>query len=251
MIKIDLNSDVGERPEAIKTGIEEKIIGLISSANIACGGHAGDDLSMKKTIMLCKKYGVKIGAHPSFPDKENFGRIEMSFTEKEIENFVYDQVLKLVKLSEKYDVDVRHVKPHGALYNSAAKNFLIARAIGDGVKRVDRKLLLVGLAGSKMLDVWNDMGFVVISEAFADRRYEPDGSLRSRKFSDSLITNPLEAALQALSISRENKVCTITGQQINIFANTICIHSDTLNSLEILTSIHTLFAQEGIKIEGF
>lgn len=250
MITIDLNSDVGERPEALTNGSEEKLISLITSANVACGGHAGDEYSMKQIIKLCKKYGVRIGAHPSYPDKKNFGRIEMNFSVEEISNFVYDQIIKLVELSEQNDMKVSHVKPHGALYNSAVNNQSVAKAIAEGVKKVDSNLLMVGLAGSLMLNVWQNLGLRIVAEAFADRRYENDGSLRSRKYSDSLIINPEEAANQALSISKQKKIVSIFGKELLVNAQTICIHSDTENSLEILTKIRSLFENEGIIVKA-
>lgn len=248
---IDLNSDVGERPEAIANNTEEKLISLITSANIACGGHAGNEQSMMHLIGLCKKYGINIGAHPSYPDKENFGRVEMDLTGEEISNAVLIQVNKLLEIANKNGLKVRHVKPHGALYNSAAKNKYIAESIADGVKSADNKLILCGLAGSLMIDVWRDKGFNVISEAFADRLYEPDGTLRSRKFPDSLITDPYEAANQALMIAKHNMVISYNGKEIKIDAQTICIHSDTENSNIIAFQIHKVFCKEGIIIKPF
>lgn len=251
MIVIDLNSDVGERPEALADGTEEKLISNITSANIACGGHAGDESTMLHLIGICKKYRINIGAHPSYPDKENFGRLEMDLTGEEISNAVFSQVTQLTKLADKSGVKVRHVKPHGALYNSAAKDRLVAESIADGLKKVDDKLILCGLAGSLMIDVWKEKGFKVIAEAFADRRYEPDGTLRSRKFSNSLITNPEEAANQALMIAKHKMVISNNGKEIQIDAQTICIHSDTENSYHIVNQIHKLFRKEGILIKPF
>jgi UPF0271 protein len=245
---IDLNSDIGERLEAIADGSEEKLISIITSANIACGGHAGNEDTMNKIVTLCKKYNVNIGAHPSYPDKENFGRIEMELSPNSISNFVFDQINNLVNVAKELGAKVIHVKPHGAIYNSATKDGSIAKAIADGVKRINPELILVGLAGSIMLGVWKEMGFKVIGEAFADRRYEPDGSLRSREFSDALITDPIEAANQALMIARDGKVKTSSGEEININAQTICIHSDTENSLQMAKEIHKSFRKEKISI---
>ena len=246
--KIDLNSDVGERPEAIADGSEEKLISLITSANIACGGHAGDLSSINEMIRLCKKYKINIGAHPSYPDRENFGRIKMNSTHDEISDFVFKQVMQLVKLSKEFGLNVKHVKPHGALYNSAAKDGLLAKAIAEGVRKVNPELILVGLAGSVMLNVWKEEGFKVVGEAFADRRYEADGSLRPRKYPDALITDPFEAANQAITIARNGKIKTLSGEEIKIDAQTICIHSDTENSLLTAKEINKTFRKEGISI---
>jgi UPF0271 protein len=248
---IDLNSDAGERPEELADGTEEKLISIITSANIACGGHAGDESTMIHMIDLCKKYGINIGAHPSFPDTKNFGRVEMDLSGEEISNTVFSQVTQLIELADKSGLKVRHVKPHGALYNSAAKNRFVAESIASGVKKADENLILCGLAGSLMIDVWRDKGFNVIAEAFADRKYEQDGTLRSRKFSDSLIIDPEEAANQALMIAKYNMVISNNGKEIQVEAQTICIHSDTKNSFDIANRIHKLFYKEEIIIKPF
>jgi 5-oxoprolinase (ATP-hydrolysing) subunit A len=211
---IDLNCDMGELADS---AIEEALMPLITSANVACGGHAGDPTIMRRTVDLARRHGVAIGAHPGYPDRANFGRVEMPLSAGEIAETVDQQIRALAAIAG----DLAHVKPHGALYNVAAKNPEVARAIGEGVARFSRDLVLFGLAGSKMLDVWREMGFRVAAEGFADRRYEPDGSLRSRKFADALITNPLDAAAQALRLANEGHV------------QTICIHSDTPGSLAI------------------
>jgi len=243
---IDLNADVGENPSAIIYGSERKLISLISSANIACGGHAGDEVSMTNALELCAEFSVNIGAHPSYTDRVNFGRKELNFSLEEISKMVFDQVLLLVKLADKMKLKLKHIKPHGAMYNSAAKNELIAKAISDGIKKINRNFILYGLANSTMLDVWRNEGFEIVGEAFADRRYEIDGTLRKRKFSDALITNPKKAAEQVLSIVKHGKVLSVTGEEVKISAQTICIHSDTENSLLLIEEI-----KKTLQIEGF
>jgi UPF0271 protein len=218
-MNIDLNCDMGELDDAAH---EAALMAYISSANIACGGHAGDAQTMERTARLALERGVRIGAHPGYPDRENFGRLEIAMTAEAIADTVYSQIARLDDVVRRLGGAIVHVKPHGALYNVAVRDVGVARAIARGVERWDPHTTLFGLAGSPMLDVWRDMGITVAGEAFADRRYEPDGTLRSRKFSDALITNPQEAAAQALRFAREG------------LAETICVHGDTPGSVEIL-----------------
>lgn len=248
MKSIDINCDVGENPKALQDGSEEKIISLISSANIACGGHAGDEDSILKVMRLCKKYDVGIGAHPSYPDKNNFGRIELKMSPDEISKFVSEQIKFFVGIAARNGFEVNHIKPHGALYNAAAKNKIIALAIAKGIAPVSKKFILYGLSGSIMIDIWRSEGFAVASEAFADRKYKDDGSLRSRKFSDALFTDPEDAVLQAINIAEKEKIVSVNGAELKINADTICVHSDTPNSLEILSEIRKNFNEAHIDI---
>ncbi len=245
---IDINSDVGEKSEALTDGSEEKLISLISSANIACGGHTGDAHSILEIMKLCKKYDVGIGAHPSYPDRLNFGRIELNLSPAEITQFVYYQVESFIRIANANGFEVKHIKPHGALYNVAAKDEKIAIAISNGISKISKEFILYGLAGSIMIDVWRAEGFKTVSEAFADRRYEDDGSLRSRKFFDAIYTDPEDAARQALLIAQDGKVISLNGEEIKIDADTICIHSDTENSLYIINEIRKKFLKLGIEI---
>jgi len=198
--------------------IEEALMPHITSANVACGEHAGSDEIIRRTVTLAARYGVSVGAHPGYPDRANFGRIEMPLTSAESAGTVFAQIMRLAGTG----AALAHVKPHGALYNVAAKKPEVAAAIADGVARWNRDTVLVGLAGSKMLDVWRERGFRVAAEAFADRRYEPDGTLRSRKFPDALITSAPEAAAQALRFASQG------------LAETMCVHGDTPGAVEIL-----------------
>ena len=199
-LKIDLNCDMGEMPEAITDGTQEALMRSITSANVACGGHAGDEGTMRTTIQQAMRYGVAVGAHPGYADRENFGRMELKMPSDQVANSVYEQVQALARVAESCGARLVHVKPHGALYNQAVKNRELARAIAEGVARWNRQVVLVGLAGSAMLEVFREAGFTVAAEAFADRRYEPDGTLRSRKFEDALIRDPESAARQALGM---------------------------------------------------
>jgi 5-oxoprolinase (ATP-hydrolysing) subunit A len=216
---IDLNCDMGELPDADH---EAALMENITSANIACGGHAGDDHTMERTARLALERGVRIGAHPGYPDRANFGRIEIAMKPAEIAATVHQQIARLDVIVRQLGGTIVHVKPHGALYNVAVKDREVARAIGEGVRRWNANVILFGLAGSPMLDVWRGMGLAVWGEAFADRRYEPDGTLRSRKFADALITDPDEAAAQAARFVASG------------MADTICVHGDTPGAVQIL-----------------
>lgn len=218
-MSIDINCDMGELEDARH---EAALMEHITSANIACGGHAGDEAIMERTARLALARGVKIGAHPGYPDRANFGRIEMPMSADEIARTVHEQILRLDAVVRRLGGEIVHVKPHGALYNVAVHNAEVARAIGEGVRRWNPSTVVFGLADSPMLDPWREMGLRVAAEAFADRRYEPDGTLRSRKFADALITDPAEAAAQALRLARAGS------------AQTICVHGDTPGSVEIL-----------------
>ena len=220
-IRIDLNCDMGETDDAAH---EAALMEYITSANIACGGDAGDALTMERTARLAIARGVRIGAHPGYPDRANFGRLEIAMTPEAIADTVYSQIVHLDEVVLRLGGTLFHVKPHGSLYNAAIRNPEVARAIALGAARWNPRTTLFGLAGSPMLDVWRAMGMAVAGEAFADRRYEPDGTLRSRQFPDALITDPREAAEQALRFARQG------------LAETICVHGDTPGSVEILKS---------------
>ena len=216
---MDLNCDMGELEDARH---EAALMEYVTSANIACGGHAGDEASMERTARLAIARGVRIGAHPGYPDRANFGRIAIPMPAVEIEGTVRRQIERLDAVVRSLGGRIVHVKPHGALYNVAVRNTEVARAIAGGVAAWDPHITIYGLAGSAMLDVWRQMGLQVAAEAFADRRYEPDGTLRPRQFADALITDPREAARQALRFAREGT------------AQTICVHGDTPGAVDIL-----------------
>lgn len=216
---IDLNCDMGELEDAAH---EAALMQYITSANIACGGHAGDEATMERTARLAKERGVRIGAHPGYPDRANFGRLEIPMTAEEITRMVCDQIERLDGVVRRLGGEIVHVKPHGALYNVAVRNAEVAQAIAAGAALWNPRTTLFGLAGSPMLDVWRKMNMLVVGEAFADRRYEPDGTLRSRSLAGALITDPREAAEQALRMAREGA------------AQTVCVHGDTPGAVEIL-----------------
>ncbi|HLY19992.1 MAG TPA: 5-oxoprolinase subunit PxpA [Bryobacteraceae bacterium] len=223
---IDLNCDMGELADA---AIEEALMPVITSANVACGGHAGNTATMRRTVEMAWRHGVAVGAHPGYPDRANFGRVEMPLSALQIAATVCEQLRFLATIAG----TLTHVKPHGALYNVAVKNPEVARAIAEGVTRWGGDVALVGLEGSPMLDIWRGMGLRIAAEGFADRRYEPDGTLRSRRFADALITNPQDAAAQAVRLAGAGQV------------QTICIHSDTPGSAEIAAAVADALRQAG------
>ena len=235
MKRVDLNCDMGEVAESVTGGVQEKLLCDVTSANVACGGHAGDAEMMQATVEQCLRHGVAIGAHPGYEDRANFGRIELKLRREEIAASVHQQVLALAEIAARCGARVGHVKPHGALYNQAAREHDLARGIAEGVARWRKDVVLVGLAGSVMLEEFRAAGFRVAAEAFADRRYEADGSLRSRKFADALLRNPEEAAAQAVRIVEQGRVIAADGSTVTLDAQTICIHGDTPVSYTHLT----------------
>lgn len=248
MKSIDLNCDMGELLEAIADGTQESLMPSLTSVNIACGGHAGDEQTMKATIEQALRWKLAVGAHPGYPDHANFGRRELQMPAEAIADSVFEQVRALAEVAGRYGVSLAHVKPHGALYNQAARNRVLAEAIAKGVARWHHDVVLMGLAGSPMLDVFREAGFTVAAEAFADRRYEPDGTLRSRKFDDALIRDPAEAGRQALSIVQRGIAIARDGSEVHINAQTICIHGDTPGAPEIAAAVHRMLRQAGVTL---
>jgi len=222
---IDLNADVGE---ATDYDLQEQLLQLITSANIACGGHAGDADSIRLTVEQCLRHHVAIGAHPSYPDRENFGRAALAISKVELTASIAVQLNALGP--------VTHVKAHGALYNEAAKNPEIAQAIADAIAHhpVSTRPVLYGLKGSLMLDVFQKAGFRTAREVFADRAYQPDGSLRPRHLPGALITDPDEAAANAVKLAED--------------ADTICIHSDTLGAVQIAHAVRRALEHNGYRL---
>jgi 5-oxoprolinase (ATP-hydrolysing) subunit A len=249
-LKIDLNCDMGEIPEAIADGTQEALMRSLTSVNVACGGHAGDEETMRSTIQQALRRSVAIGAHPGYADRENFGRLELKIAAEEVADSVFKQVQALAHVAESCGARVGHVKPHGALYNQAVRDRELAGAIARGVARWRRDVVLVGLAGSPMLEVFRKAGFLVAAEAFADRRYEPDGTLRSRKFEDALILNPEEAGRQALGMVERGVATASDGSEVAVAAQTICIHGDTPGATAIAAEVARTLVQAGIRISA-
>ena len=248
MKRIDLNCDMGELLQAIADGTQEALMPSFTSVNVACGGHAGDAQTMQTTIEQALRGKLAIGAHPGYPDRANFGRVELSLSPEAIADSVYHQVQALAEIAARNGVFLTHVKPHGALYNQSVHNRQLANAIAKGVARWKTDIVLVGLAGSPMLDVFRQVGFPVAAEAFADRRYEPDGTLRSRKHEDALIHDPAEAGRQALTIVERGLVRAYDGSEVAVSAQTICIHGDTPGALQIAVAVAQALRQAGVQL---
>ena len=248
MRRMDLNCDMGELPEMLADGAQEALMEFVTSVNVACGGHAGDEAMMRTTIEQALRHGVAVGAHPGYEDRENFGRVALNLTAEEIRDSVYRQVAALGKVAESCGVRVAHVKPHGALYNQAAQDAGIARAIAEGVRRWRPDVVMVGLAGSLMLEEFRAAGFQVAAEAFADRRYERDGTLRARKFRDALLDAPEKAAEQAVQIAQGRGVLTREGTVVPIEAQTICIHGDTPGAARIAEAVRKALVGVGVEV---
>jgi len=246
MKRIDLNCDMGELRDAIADGTQEELMRSIKSANVACGGHAGEESTMRATIEQALRHNVAVGAHPGYADRANFGRVELDLPLAAVADSVFEQVKALARVAAACGARIVHVKPHGALYNQAVKNRELARAIAEGVGRWSREVVLVGLAGSAMLEVFREAGFPVAAEAFADRRYEPDGTLRSRKFADALIRDAEEAGQQALSIAQSGVVVASDGREVPVDAQTICIHGDTPGAQEIAAAVARTLREAGV-----
>jgi 5-oxoprolinase (ATP-hydrolysing) subunit A len=237
MFSIDLNCDMGESFGAWKMGNDAELMNYVSSVNIACGFHAGDATVIRKTIETAVNKGVSIGAHPSFPDLQGFGRREMKLSENEIFDIVLYQVSAVKGICEALGAKLNHVKPHGALYNLAAKDKKIARAVADAVQRIDENLIFYGLSGSYLISEAKKLGLKTASEVFADRTYLYDGNLTPRNEPNALITNTETAISQVLEMVFEQKVSAITGETVSLKADTICIHGDGANALEFAENI--------------
>ena len=234
---MDINCDMGEIPRLLKDNVYSDLMDHVTSINLACGGHAGDLSMMRELVRIAKRKNVRIGAHPSYPDRENFGRLVLEMDSEELLRSICDQVRSLIKIAEEENVSISHIKPHGALYDQAAKDAHLARVIGSAVDRVEPDLDIICLSGSSMVLILEDMGLKVVQEAFADRTYERDGGLRDRRSDRALITDPQKAADQARSIIEDKKIITFDGSEISVQAQTLCIHSDTPNAIAIAQEV--------------
>ncbi len=249
-LSIDINADLGESEESLANGTDFELMRYITSANIACGGHAGDEHTMRSTLYAAKELNVAVGAHPGYPDQANFGRVDPGLSPGEIGTFVQRQIAALTKLADSLNVTVVHVKPHGALYHAANKSREVAQAIGRAVLDIDPKLIMVGQAGSSALEVWRSQGLRCAAEAFADRVYEPDGALRKRTVPGALLDDPLRAAQQAENLAVRHIVIASDGSELGVAADTICIHSDTPGSIAIAREISQRLKAAGISMRA-
>lgn len=248
MATIDLNCDCGESFGPWTMGDDAAVLAYVSSANVACGGHAGDPTVMRRTVRLCKELGVAVGAHPGYPDLQGFGRRHIALEPEEVGDAVLAQIGALHAIAQAEGVQLAHVKPHGALYNEAARNTRLARAIAEAVAAFDRNLVLVGLAGSQLLAAGVAAGLRVAGEAFADRSYEPDGSLRNRRLPDALILEPGRNLSQTIDIALGGKVVSVGGAKVAVSADTICIHGDTPGAAERAAALRRGLEAAGVAV---
>ena len=248
MLKVDLNSDLGESFGRYTLGMDEQVLAVISSANVACGFHASDPVVMEKTVKMAKASGVAVGAHPGFPDLMGFGRRNMAVSPDEARAYTLYQLGALYAFLKPLGMEMQHVKPHGAFYNMAAKDYGLAKAICQAVKDFDPNLILLGLSGSQHIRAAEDVGLKAVSEVFADRAYEEDGTLVNRKKAGAMVTDEDEAIRRVVRMVKEGKVTAITGRDIPIRAESICVHGDGEKALLFTKRIRMAMEAENILI---
>lgn len=249
-MRIDLNSDLGESFGPWPMGHDAALMASISSANVACGFHAGDPSAMRVTVMLAKANSVAVGAHPGFPDLVGFGRRELNATPQEVEDFVLYQVAALAGIAAAQGVRLQHVKPHGALYNMACRDRALADAIARAVAAIDKGLILFGLPQSELIRAGQEAGLPVAAEAFADRAYQPDGSLASRQKPGSVLHDEAVVVARAIRMVRERQVVAIDGSVIPLEADTLCLHGDTPGAADLARSVRKGLEAAGIAVRG-
>lgn len=248
MYKVDLNSDLGESFGNYKIGLDEEVIKYVTSANVACGWHAGDPMVMEKTTQMAKMHGVGLGAHPGFLDLMGFGRRNLVATPEEVKAYIKYQLGALMAFAKAQGIRVQHVKPHGAMYNMAAKDKVLAKAIAEAVYEVDKNIILLALANSEMVKVGIQVGLKVANEVFADRAYNRDGTLVSRKLEGAVIHDADLAIARVVRMVKEGKVTAITGEDIPIHAQSICVHGDNPEAVEFAKRIRSKLEEEGIEV---
>lgn len=245
---VDINCDMGESFGAYRMGKDEEILDYVTSANIACGYHAGDPATMRKTVQMAIEKNVGIGAHPGMPDLVGFGRREINISPQEAYDLVIYQMGALSGFVKSEGGKIQHVKPHGALFNMAAKSAPLSEAIAEAVYKVDPECILFGLAGSELVKAGKKIGLRTASEVFSDRTYQKDGSLTSRREKNALIKDHRIAVNQVIRMVKEGKVKSVQGEDVVIQADTICIHGDGLHALEFAQYISNALREAGITI---
>ena len=244
--RIDFNCDMGESFGMYKMGFDEEVIKYITSANIACGFHAGDSMWMRHTVELAEEQGVAIGAHPSYPDLNGFGRRNMTVAPDEAKNDVIYQIGALTAFTK--SKKLQHVKPHGAMYNQAVNDKDLARAVCEAVLEVDPEMILVALVGSPWITVAEEMGVRVAREIFADRALNSDGTLVSRSKDGSVIHDPAEVLERSLRMVTEGKAVAITGEELDVEADSLCLHGDTPGAVEMARTVRDGLESSGVEI---
>ncbi|MBL0714928.1 MAG: 5-oxoprolinase subunit PxpA [Desulfosarcina sp.] len=248
---MDLNCDMGESFGAYTLGMDHEAIRYITSANIACGWHAGDPQVMNRTVQMARDHGVGVGAHPGYPDLIGFGRRDMDCTPEELRDYIVYQIGALQAFCRVHGTRLRHVKPHGALYLTAVEKEAVARAVAEAIVSVDPNLMFVALAGAKgevMRRIGRDVGLRVVYEAFPDRAYTPEGTLASRRTPGAVIKDPAVAAERALRMAAEGKIIATDGTVIEIEAQTLCVHGDTPTAVDLVRTIRRTLESENIRV---
>jgi UPF0271 protein len=248
-VRVDLNADIGESSSVDAAGGDELLLRTITSGNIACGEHAGNPSVMRHTVRMAVRAGVSIGAHPGFPDRDGFGRREMSMDPDEIIDVVRSQIDRLRAIANAEGASLRHVKPHGALYNMSAKRADIAEAVAAAVASIDRGLLLVGLPGSELLSAGERCGLGVAAEGFADRSYEADGSLTPRHLSDAVVSDAVRVVERAVRMVRDGTVVALDGTLLKLKIDTICVHGDTPGAATLAHAVRSGLEHAGIVVQ--
>lgn len=249
MYCVDLNSDLGESFGNYTIGMDEEILKYVSSANVACGWHAGDAVVMEKTVAMAGEFNTAVGAHPGFPDLVGFGRRNMAVTPEEAKAYVKYQLGALMAFTQSRGIRLQHVKPHGAMYNMAAVDEKLALAMCEAVYEIDKDIIFMGLAGSKMITAAEKIGLRAASEVFADRAYNDDGTLVSRKLPGAVIKDKDLAISRVIRMVKEGKVESINGKDIAIKADSICVHGDNPKALEFVKNIRQALEKEQIEIK--
>jgi UPF0271 protein len=247
--RVDLNSDLGESFGNYKIGQDEKVLDFVSSANIACGYHAGDHNIMHRTVKMAIEKGVGLGAHPGLPDLIGFGRRNMQVDPEDVYHMVIYQIGALQAFAQIYGRRLQHVKPHGALFNRASNNEVIAGAVAEAVYAVDKQLILFGLSGSELTKAGRKAGLPVAEEVFADRTYQPGGTLTSRTQSNAMIHDAEEAVSRVIRMVKEGKVEAVDGSDLTIQADTICVHGDEPQALFFVQRLRDALRENGIEIK--
>ena len=246
--RIDINCDMGESFGVYRLGRDQEVMEYISSANIACGWHAGDPMVMAHTVRLAKEKGVEVGAHFGYPDLMGFGRRRMDLTMEEIENYTLYQIGALYAIARAYGLSLQHVKVHGALGNLAFVDLEVSKAIARAAFRYSREIILVVYAGTVMVQAAKEIGGRFVEEVYADRVYNPDGTLQSRKIAGSVIHDPEKAAIQALTMVREGYVIAYDGTKVTVKPESICVHGDTPSAIAILQKMTEEFRKASIEV---
>ncbi|WP_343343639.1 5-oxoprolinase subunit PxpA [Terrisporobacter petrolearius] len=250
MYRVDLNCDLGESFGRYKLGLDEEVIKYVSSVNIACGFHASDPVVMGKTVKLAKENNISIGAHPGFLDLMGFGRRNMDISLEEAKAYIKYQIGALYGFCKSANVKLNHVKPHGALYNMAAKDYNLSKAICEAIYEFDKEIILVGLSKSELIRAGEDIGLKCANEVFADRAYEEDGTLVSRKKDGAIITNEDEAIDRVIGMIVNEKVKSISGKYIDIKVDSICVHGDGIKALDFVKKINKKLKKDNIEIKS-